>query len=163
MTVTDSFLSGNSARNRGGGIANFVSTSVTVTDSTLSGNTASGAGSGIYNNGTLAVRGLVTIDGDYFQTAAFGTLSLNIGGTQAGTDYSQLVVNGSATLDGTLQVNLANGYQPQSGDRFHPLLADAVSGAFAAYTGDAFDFLIVYVYAHGYEDSGWPVGLALVA
>jgi hypothetical protein len=189
MTVTGSILSGNSSTESGGGIASFGPLMVTdctlggnsaasgggiynsslygppvltIADSILSGNTASGAGSGIYNEGILAVRGLVTIDGDYFQTAN-GTLDLRIGGTQAGTDYDQLVVNGLATLDGTLRINLVNGYQPQHRDRFHPLLWGSVSGTFAAYTGDASEFLIVYVYAPGYEDSGWPVGLTLVA
>jgi predicted outer membrane repeat protein len=215
VTVTDSALTDNSSGTFGGGIyaAGGNPGTQTVTDSAVSGNTAGTSGGGIYNAATLAVRGLVTIDGGYIQTAAgtltleagntlvlaglgtidgslstagtlalgdatgpglltisgdytqaaTGTLSLNIGGTQAGTDYSQLVVNGLATLDGTLDLHLVNGYQPQHRDRFHPLLWSSVSGTFANYTGDAGEFLIVYVYAPGYEDSGWPVGLTLVA
>jgi hypothetical protein len=105
---------------------------------------------------------VLTIRGDYTQ-AAIGTLSLGIGGPQAGTDYSQLVVNGLATLDGTLQVNLVNSYQPHPGDRFHPLLFTQGQGTFARYAGDTGRFLVVYVYAPGYEGDGWPTGLTLVA
>jgi hypothetical protein len=159
LTVTDSTLSGNSAGTDGGGVWNGDTGTLTVTDSTLSGNSAGGAGSGIYNAGLFAVRGLVTIDGDYFQTAT-GTLGLRIGGLQAGTEYDQLVVNGFATLDGTLQLNLVNGFVPQSGDRFQPLLFGSGSGTFAHYTGDVSGFSFLYVY----DDNGFlPPGLILVA
>jgi hypothetical protein len=116
---------------QGGGILNRGT--LTVTGSTLSGNTAL-YGGGIYNAGTLAARGLVTIDGDFFQTAN-GTLDVGIGGLTAGTDYSQLGVTGLATLGGTLQVKMTNGYRPQPGDSFQPLLWGQSQGAFARYTG----------------------------
>jgi hypothetical protein len=158
LTVTGCTISGNSAY-YGGGILSLYST-LTVTDSTLSGNTARGGGSGIYNDyGRVAVRGIVTIDGDYTQ-AAGGTLDIRIGGLQAGADYDQLVVTGLATLGGTLQINLVNGYQPQSGDQFQPLLFGSGSGTFAHYTGDVGGFAFLYVY----EDGGYlPPGLTLVA
>jgi hypothetical protein len=70
-----------------------------------------------------------SLNGDYFQTAT-GTLRLHIGGTQAGSRYDQLVVNGLATLDGTLAVALAKGFRPHSGDPFQVLLAGGVQGAF---------------------------------
>jgi predicted outer membrane repeat protein len=131
LTVTGSTLSGNSAGADGGGIYNGFRAfgTLTITNSTLSGNTAGRAGSGIYNEGVFAVRGLVTIDGDYFQSA-LGTLRLHIGGTQAGSQYDQLVVHGLATLDGTLAVAFAKGFRPHSGDQFQVLLAGGVQGAF---------------------------------
>jgi hypothetical protein len=132
---------------------------LTITNSTLSGNAASGAGSGIYNGGTLAVRGLVAIDGDYFQTAT-GTLAVRIGGLQAGTDYDQLAVNGLAALGGTLDVQLVNGFQPQFGDLFQPLLFAQGSGTFRYYTGDASRFGPLYVYD---PNPLVPTGLLLVA
>src|SRR5262249_32394726 len=71
------------------------------------------------NAGTLAVGGaapgVLTIAGDSTQ-AATGTLSVRIGGLTAGDDYDQLVVTGLAALDGTLDVRLINGFQPQPGD-----------------------------------------------
>jgi hypothetical protein len=111
----------------------------------------------VSNAGTLAPGaatgpGVLTINGSYTQTAT-GTLSLNIGGPQAGTDYSQLVVTGLARLDGTLQVKMTNGYRPQPGDSFHPLLWGQSQGAFARYTGANSLFSFLY-------DEG---GLTLVA
>jgi hypothetical protein len=158
-TISGCTLSDNSASagiDGGGGIAN-IDGWLTVTNSLLSGNTG-GPGSGILNGYALAVRGIVTIDGDYFQ--AGGTLSLNIGGTQAGTDYDQLVVNGFATLGGTLQISLVNGYQPQPGYLFQPLLFAQGEGTFAHYTGDISGFSFLYVY-HGGDF--FPPGLTLVA
>jgi hypothetical protein len=72
---------------------------------------------------------------------------------QAGTDYSQLVVNGRARLAGTLNVQLANGYQPQPGNSFQPLLWCQSQGTFAQYTGDS------NLFSFSYDDSG----LTLVA
>src|SRR5262249_49161466 len=81
------------------------------------------------------------------------------GGT-AGADYDQLVVNGFATLSGTLQITLVNGYQPQAGDQFQPLLFAQGRGTFARYAGDVSGFSLLYVY----DDGGfWPPGLTLVA
>jgi hypothetical protein len=91
------------------------------------------------------VRGIVRIDGDYFQTAT-GTLDVRIGGLTAGTDYDQLVVTGSATLNGTLQVKMTNGYRPQPGDSFHRLLWGQSQGAFARYTGASSLFRFTYFY-----------------
>jgi hypothetical protein len=132
--------------------------SLAITNSTLSGNTAGGAGSGVYNDGPLAVRGLVTIDGDYFQTAT-GTLDVRIGGLQAGTDYEQLVVNGFATLDGTLAVTLVNGFQPHQGDPFEPLLFAGGQGSFAHYTLGGDEAAFAATFAASYSD----MGLTLVA
>jgi hypothetical protein len=146
LTVTDCTLSGNSAGHDGGGIMNSHNPyggGLTVTNSTLSGNTASSVGSGIYNEGVFAVRGLVTIDGDFFQSAG-ATLDVRIGGLAAGTDYDQLVVTGLATLGGTLQVKMTNGYRPQPGDAFHPLLWGQSQGAFATYTGASSLFRFSY-------------------
>jgi hypothetical protein len=164
LTVTDSALSGNSAgggsTGLGGGIYNSSSSPLTVTNSTISGNSATVAGGGIYNAGLLAVRGLVTIDGDYFQTAATGTLSIRIGGLQAGSQYDQLMVNGFATLDGTLDLHLVNGYRPQPGHQFQPLLFTQGQGTFAHYTGEVSGFSFLYAY----DDGGFlPPGLTLVA
>jgi hypothetical protein len=45
--------------------------------------------------------GIITINGNYTQTTN-GTLNMEIGGTSPGTGYDQLVVNGTASLAGTL-------------------------------------------------------------
>ena len=70
------------------------------------------------------------------------------------------MVNGLATLDGTLEVDLVNGFQPQPGDLFQPLLFARGRGTFAQYAGDSGGFSFLYVY----DDGGFlPPGLTLVA
>jgi hypothetical protein len=112
----------------------------------------------VHNAGSLSVSAL-TINGDYTQTAG-GTLHLFIGGLQAGSQYSQLVVNGLATLDGTLDVQLINGFRPQPGDQFQVLLFGEGRGTFAHQTGASASFTFVYVFGGGYT---LPPGLTLVA
>ncbi|BDS05545.1 hypothetical protein NT6N_05850 [Oceaniferula spumae] len=56
---------------------------------------------------------------------------LSLGGnTTAGTDYSQLLVSGSATVDGSLTLTLDDGYAPSVGDTFTILTAGTVQGRF---------------------------------
>ena len=86
------------------------------------------------NSGQIELTSLLTIQGNYTQTAQ-GTLNIAIGGTTAGTDYGQLNVTGLVTLDGTLNVALTNGYLPNAGDSFQVLLFGSVSGDFAAENG----------------------------
>jgi hypothetical protein len=51
-----------------------------------------------------------------------GALAVAGLGPQAGFGYSQLVVSGLATLNGTCEVRLAKGFHPQAGDSFQPPL-----------------------------------------
>ena len=53
----------------------------------------------------------------------------------AGTQYDQLRVGGSATLDGTLNVSLANGFTPADLDSFQVLTFGSRSGDFAVKNG----------------------------
>ena len=74
--------------------------------------------------------GILTIDGDYAQGAA-GTLSMDIGGTVPGASgHDQLVVTGMATLGGTLNASLVNGFVPAAGNSFTLIKAGSVSGTF---------------------------------
>jgi hypothetical protein len=120
-------------------------------------------GSGVINgdvrNAGLLSAGALTINGDYTQTAG-GTQYVFIGGLQAGSQYSQLVVHGLATLDGTLDVQLINGFRPQPGDQFQVLLFGEGRGTFAHQTGASASFTFVYVFGGGYT---LPPGLTLVA
>jgi hypothetical protein len=109
----------------------------------LLGGTLSGSGTvngdvsnaGQVDPGTDGAAGLLTIDGNYTQTAA-GVLTIAIGGRTAGAEYGQLVVSGSVSLDGTLTVNLVNGFVPQSGDGFAVVTFGSGSGVFATINGD---------------------------
>ncbi len=74
--------------------------------------------------------GILTVNGTYRQTAT-GALNLEIGGATAGSQYEQLNVSAAATLGGTLNVSLVNGFAPGGGQTFNVLTSSAVSGSFA--------------------------------
>jgi len=117
--------------------------------------------------GTLAVTGgnlspgaspgLLTVTGDYSASAA-STLTIEISGPARGADpgYDAMDVSGTASLDGTLSVQLLNGYAPADGAQFHILQADTICGNFStvslpSLTGYAFSYAHdgtdAYVYA----------------
>jgi Bacterial Ig-like domain (group 3) len=97
---------------------------------TISGCVASG-GRVIPGGGAAA---LLTIKGSYTQSAT-GSLNIAIGGTIAGSQYSQLAVSGASSLSGTVNVALINGFQPALGNTFQPLTFASSSGAFGFYNG----------------------------
>jgi hypothetical protein len=98
------------------------------------------AGSGIINAdvtnagqvspGGDGAAGVLTINGKYTQTAT-GVLNMEIGGDAPGSGYDQLVISGSATLDGMLNVNVLNGFVAPSGETFPILTFASLNGTFA--------------------------------
>ncbi|MCB1964701.1 MAG: hypothetical protein KDI64_01260, partial [Candidatus Accumulibacter sp.] len=74
--------------------------------------------------------GTLTVAGDYSQTAS-GVLDVELGGVSAGSQFDQLAIAGGATLDGTLDVALRNGFTPSSGDSFAIASFASRSGQFA--------------------------------
>ncbi len=88
----------------------------------------------IRNNGGIVSPGHspggIAVTGNYTQ-GADGTLNIEIGGRTAVTEYDQLAVTGSATLDGTLNVTLINGFRPDIGDVFQIITPASFSGEFA--------------------------------
>jgi hypothetical protein len=83
--------------------------------------------------GGVEAFGSFGINGDYSQTAT-GTLRLDVGPSE----HDQLHVTGTATLDGTLVVELLDGYVPQASDIIVAVTAGAVSGQFANATERVF-------------------------
>jgi autotransporter-associated beta strand protein len=103
------------------------------------------------NAGTLGGAGAVTSD---FTVASGATLSpgasagtlrtddltmqsgsnlfIEIGGLTAGTQYDQVLSNGTVTLSGNLIVNLINGFTPQSSDTFTIIDGASVIGEFSS-------------------------------
>ena len=84
--------------------------------------------------GTLspgASPGLTEIDGDYEFEA--GTLAIELAGNGgvAGTDFDQVIVTGTATLAGSLSVDLLDGFTPAGGDSFTVLTAASLVGDLA--------------------------------
>jgi len=88
------------------------------------------SGDSLIGSGTLAANlvssgtvspgespGIITVQGDYAQQSD-GVLEIQLGGTTPGTGHDQLVLTGTATMTGTLNVTLIDGYTPQAGDTF---------------------------------------------
>ena len=81
--------------------------------------------------------GKITVSGNYTQ-APGGTLVLEIGGTQTSPlQFDQLQVNGAANFGGNLIVKTIDGFTPQAGDTFSPLIYSSASGSFATVTSNA--------------------------
>jgi len=81
--------------------------------------------------------GELDISGNYQQTAS-GTLNIELGGNLPGTNLDLVTVSGGgaggvATLGGTLNVTLTNGFSPAKGATFTFLTALSRVGAFAAF------------------------------
>jgi Ca2+-binding RTX toxin-like protein len=83
----------------------------------------------VYPGGNF-VPGQLTIQGNFSQEPG-GTLSIDLGGTTLSSQFDQLQVTGTATLDGTLNVNLINGFLPNLDDRFVYLSYASINGDFA--------------------------------
>ncbi len=103
---------------------------------TLNGGTLTGNGtvaSDVINGASIqpgTSPGAITIDGDYTQTNA-GTLFIELLGTTPATQYDQLNVTGTASLDGTLDVTLIGGYIPSGGETYDVLTFASRSSDFA--------------------------------
>jgi hypothetical protein len=88
----------------------------------------------VTNAGTVApgdTFGTLTIQGNYTQTAT-GVLLIQIGGANA---YGELVVTGTATLNGTLEVSFLDNYVPAAGTSFQILTFANHVGGFASELG----------------------------
>jgi fibronectin-binding autotransporter adhesin len=79
--------------------------------------------------------GLIAVANNYSQLAT-GVMDVQIGGTTAGTQYSQLNVTGTAALNGTLNIKLTNKFKPTVGQTFTILNASSgITGTFSVVNG----------------------------
>jgi hypothetical protein len=109
---------------------------------TLNGGVLNGTGT-IYgnltnNSGYISPghsAGAISVIGSFTQTAK-GTLVIEDGGASA-NEFDQLQVAGKATLGGTLDLQLINGYKPTTLDTFSPLGYSSFSGKFATISSNA--------------------------
>jgi hypothetical protein len=121
-------------------------TLVASADVLLLGGSLSGTGtinanlinSGVVSPGGDGAAGVLTINGSYTQTDT-GILRIDLGGSTVGSQYDQLHVSGIATLGGTLEVYLINGFSPAMGNSFQILTFGSHSGDFATQTFPALD------------------------
>jgi hypothetical protein len=98
----------------------------------LNGNTSN---SGTLNIGDAVKQaGAETVTGTYTQNAA-GALAIDIGGTTAGTQFDQLTITGAASLNGTLNLDLINGFVPTMTETFDIINFASLTGTFATVNG----------------------------
>jgi T5SS/PEP-CTERM-associated repeat protein len=71
--------------------------------------------------------GTLTVEGNYQQSST-GTLEIELA---SATSYDVLDITGQATLGGTLEISLLDGFTPSPADTFNFLTAAALSGAFS--------------------------------
>ena len=114
-------------RLNGGAISS--STTMNIQGGTLEGN---GTLAGTVNNsgGTLSPGlspGQVNETGNYTQGAS-GAFTTEVGGLTVGTQYDRAAISGAATLAGTLNISLINGYEPNIGDMFTIMTFGSRSG-----------------------------------
>ncbi|WAC14830.1 T9SS type A sorting domain-containing protein [Dyadobacter pollutisoli] len=85
--------------------------------------------------------GKQTINGD--ENLSNGILAIEVNGAGvAGTDYDQVVVNGTATLGGTLALSI--NYTPTVGDQITILSGSGFTGAFGTVTGLPANWTVQY-------------------
>jgi hypothetical protein len=138
----------------GGSTSNYTQTAGTTTvDGTLAGAASSSlylTGGNLYGTGTVdygvvdsstitpgnssTSTGELRVGGAYKQNAS-GVLDITIGGDTAGTNYDQLDITRTASLNGTLNIKLANGYVPPIGTTFDILNASSITGDFSTIDG----------------------------
>jgi hypothetical protein len=87
----------------------------------------------LLNSGTVSPgesgRGTLAVTGNYVQTDT-GTLAIDLGGTMPSSQFDQLAVGGTATLAGTLSVDLVNSFTPAPGNTFPVVTFTSRSGSF---------------------------------
>ncbi len=153
------------------GQAIFVGTNVTAIVDGARGDTSVSKGGTLMGTGTV---GILTVDAGGILAPGHspgcmnsgnftlvGTYQVQIGGTTACTEYDQMKVTGTVTLNdsgvppvaGTLDVSRFNGFKPSKGQTFTIIdndAADAVTGTFAnlpegaTFTVDGYVFAISY-------------------
>ena len=84
------------------------------------------------NSGTinLGTNDVISISGDFIQSAA-GRLQFVAAGTTPGTTHGQVLVQGTAALDGKLSSSIVPPFQPQAGDAFELLTYTSQTGTFS--------------------------------
>jgi uncharacterized repeat protein (TIGR01451 family) len=85
----------------------------------------------LVNDSVVVPTGAIGIEGDYTQTSS-GTLEIELRGADQPHDYDRIDLSGTATLGGTIDVTLIDGYIPENGDVFR-----IIGDAFGNYSDEA--------------------------
>ena len=109
--------------------------------SMTSGATLKGTGSftgNVSNQGNLSPGnspGIITINGNYTQSAV-GAINIEVQGTNPATpDFDQLIVNGNVSLAGALNASFLSGFVPSNGNTFKIIDNDATDPVSGTFTG----------------------------
>ena len=104
----------------------------------------------IINSGILkpgSSIGLLTINGDYTQTSE-GTIDIEIGGVAPISQFDRLIIKGTASFNGILDINLTNGFSPTDDDSFEVFNFNSKFGDFKAARGleigNGLIFMLIY-------------------
>ena len=99
-----------------------------------------------YNNGlTSAGSPLGLITGTSWTNSPTGTIRFELGGTNPGTNFDQFRLTGPATVNGTADLALANGFVPVPGNTFTCIVATVRSGVFTNLTfSGGYEFSALY-------------------
>ena len=166
ITTTDAAFSSELSIDEGRVLVNGALTSMpaTVNDGGTLGGTGTVGVTNVLDGGTLAPgAGIGRINTAALTMSVGSALSIELGGTVAGTSYDQVSTTGALTLGGVPSVTLANGFFPVVGNRFFVMLNDAndnISGTFdllaegSTFTADGITYAVSYV-ANG---DGGPKG-----
>jgi hypothetical protein len=118
----------------GGGFNGRFDNAGTFRKSASSGTATVAGGVSFNNSGTVDIRsGIFAANGGYVSSAS-ALLNCSLGGTTAGTGFGQLQVAGTVTLNGSLSVDLANGFSPALNDSFTVLTAGTRNGTFTSFS-----------------------------
>jgi hypothetical protein len=95
-------------------------------------------------------------------------LELQLGGLTAGTQHDRLAITGAATLDGTVNASLINGFVPTPGQTFQFLTYASRTGVFATINDTDPDDGITYTTTYNPIDAtlnatATPPGIAPLA
>jgi len=119
LLFTDVFEPGaESTITLGGGTFDAGKTLTVTEDVTVTG--SGSLDSNLVNGGLVSPGdspGLITVNGDYSQQIS-GTLAIELAGTLSGTEHDQLVITGTAALDGTLDVSFVESHVPEGGESY---------------------------------------------
>lgn len=146
LDINDNSLvidSANGVFQQSGGTTNLGGGTLVAPNVNLQGGVLAGNGAitgNLLNAATVSPgfsAGKISVSDDYTQTPT-GALTIEIGGTTPGTEFDQLSVGGTATLGGTLNVSLINGFVPGSSDQFSIMPYVTHQGDFANKNGLSF-------------------------
>jgi autotransporter-associated beta strand protein len=84
----------------------------------------------VLNGGRARVGDTALLGASSLSIDSDAVLELEIGGLIPGSEFAQLLVSGNATVAGTMEVTLTNGFSPTVGQSFTILTADDVDGVF---------------------------------